>query len=82
MPLNIAILGLGGIARKMAYTVNKTEYAVLYAAASRGIEKANAFAKEFGAVKAFGSKGARRQSRFGLYRHSSRFSRRKRADVP
>lgn len=55
MPLNIAILGLGGIARKMAYTVNKTEYAVLYAAASRGIEKANAFVKEFGAVKAFGS---------------------------
>lgn len=55
MPLNIAILGLGGIARKMADTVNKTEYANLYAAASRSKEKADAFAQEFGCPKAYGS---------------------------
>lgn len=55
MPLNIAILGLGGIAQKMAYTVNKTEYAVLCAAASRSREKAEAFAKNFGCAKAYGS---------------------------
>ncbi len=53
--LNIAILGLGGIARKMAATVKGSENAVLYAAASRSIEKAEAFAKEFGAEKAYGS---------------------------
>ncbi len=53
--LNIAILGLGGIARKMAATVKESENAVLYAAASRSIEKAEAFAKEFGAEKAYGS---------------------------
>ena len=52
---NIAILGLGGIARKMAYTVNKTDFAALYAAASRSIDKAEAFAKDFGAKKAYGS---------------------------
>lgn len=53
--INVAILGLGGIARKMAATVNNAEYAVLYAAASRTAEKAKAFAEEFGAVKAYGS---------------------------
>lgn len=55
MSINIAILGLGGIARKMADTVNKTGFAKLYAAASRSMEKAEAFAKEFGAEKAYGS---------------------------
>ena len=53
--INVAILGLGGIARKMAATVNNAEYAVLYAAASRSAEKAKAFAEEFGAEKAYGS---------------------------
>ena len=55
MNIKVGILGLGGIARKMANTVNKTEGAVLYAAGSRDIEKAKIFAKEFGAEKAYGS---------------------------
>lgn len=53
--VNAAILGLGGIARKMAATVNNTDCAVLCAAASRTLEKAEAFAKEFGVGKAYGS---------------------------
>lgn len=55
MDIRVGILGLGGIARKMAYTVNKTEGAVLYAVGSRDTEKARSFAKDFGAAKAFGS---------------------------
>ena len=55
MDIKVGILGLGGIARKMADTVNKTEGAVLYAAGSRDIEKAKIFAKEFGVEKAYGS---------------------------
>ncbi|MCM1055564.1 MAG: Gfo/Idh/MocA family oxidoreductase [Bacteroides sp.] len=55
MDIKVGILGLGGIARKMADTVNRTEGAVLYAAASRSAEKAENFAKDFGAEKAYGS---------------------------
>lgn len=55
MEIKIGILGLGGIARKMAHTVNITDGAVLYAVGSRDIEKAKAFAKDFGAAKAYGS---------------------------
>lgn len=55
MDTKIGILGLGGIARKMAATVSLTEGAVLYAVGSRDIKKAEAFAKDFGAAKAYGS---------------------------
>ena len=50
-----AILGTGTIARKMAYTLNEMHGVCLYAAASRTTEKAQSFAKEFGAEKAYGS---------------------------
>ena len=50
-----AILGTGIIARKMAYTLNEMEGVRLYAVASRTAEKAEAFANEFGAEKAYGS---------------------------
>ena len=50
-----AILGTGIIARKMAYTLNEMEGVCLYAVASRTLDKAQDFAKEFGAEKAYGS---------------------------
>lgn len=54
--LNIAILGAGSIARKMATTVNMMEDHVrLAAVASRSLEKAQEFAKEFNIPKAYGS---------------------------
>lgn len=53
--LRMAILGSGNIARTMAVTINKMENIEAYAVASRDLEKANAFAKEFGFHKAFGS---------------------------
>lgn len=55
MEIKAAILGLGGIAQKMADTINKTEGVTLYAAASRSIDKALAFAEKYGAEKAYGS---------------------------
>lgn len=55
MEIKAAILGLGGIAQKMADTVNKTEGVVLYAAASRSLDKALDFAEKYGAEKAYGS---------------------------
>lgn len=55
MKIKVGILGLGGIARKMAHTVNITEEAELYAAASRSLDKAQTFAKEFSAERAYGS---------------------------
>ncbi len=36
---NVGILGLGNIARKMAFTINEMEEVNLYAVASRDIEK-------------------------------------------
>lgn len=53
--MNIGVLGTGSIARKMAYTINRMEDAVLYAVGSRSCQKAEAFANEFGAIKAYGS---------------------------
>lgn len=57
--MNIAIIGAGGIAGKMAETVNQLrkngEDVTLYAVGSRYMEKAMAFAEKFGATKAYGS---------------------------
>lgn len=55
MEIRAGILGLGGIARKMAHTINKTDGVTLYAVASRSIDKALDFAEAYGAVKAYGS---------------------------
>lgn len=52
---NWAILGCGKIANKFAEDLNQTEGANLYAAASRSMDRAEAFANTFGADKAFGS---------------------------
>ena len=53
--MNIGIIGAGNIAKVMAETVNGIEDATLYAIGSRNIEKAQAFAKDFGITKAYGS---------------------------
>jgi predicted dehydrogenase len=53
--MKVAILGAGSIARAMAATINGMDEAVNYAVASRTYEKAEAFAKEFGFQKAYGS---------------------------
>lgn len=53
--MNVGILGAGGIARKMAYTVNNMEGVTLAAIGSRSKEKAQAFADEFAIPKAYGS---------------------------
>ncbi len=53
--MRIGILGAGGIARKMAHTVNNMEDMQLAAIGSRSIEKAEEFAKEFGIPAAYGS---------------------------
>ena len=51
----MAILGAGSIAKTMARTVQKMDGVHMYAVASRSIERAEAFAKEFGIEKAYGS---------------------------
>lgn len=53
--MKIGILGAGGIARTMAYTVRNTKNAELAAIGSRSIGKAEIFAAEFGVPKAYGS---------------------------
>ena len=57
--VNVAILGAGHIARKMADTIRQMkchgDKVELYAVASRSLEKAEAFAREEGAVRAYGS---------------------------
>ncbi|NLZ68689.1 MAG: Gfo/Idh/MocA family oxidoreductase [Spirochaetales bacterium] len=53
--MNIGIMATGGIAKKMADTINLMDEVTLYAVASRSLEKANAFATEYGAEKAYGS---------------------------
>ena len=57
--MNVAILGAGAIARSMCKTVRGMKDAgrpvELYAVASRSQEKADAFAKEEGVLKAYGS---------------------------
>lgn len=52
--MNIGILGAGKIAITMADTVNGMEAVNLYAVASRDLERAEAFAKEYGVEKAYG----------------------------
>ena len=57
--IRFAILGAGHIAGKMAQTIRgmqaRGEDVALYAVASRSIEKAQAFAGEWGAARAYGS---------------------------
>ncbi|MCI7812655.1 MAG: Gfo/Idh/MocA family oxidoreductase [Robinsoniella sp.] len=53
--MNLAILGAGGIARKMAVTVAGMKEINAYAVAARQKERAAAFAQEFGFQKAYGS---------------------------
>jgi predicted dehydrogenase len=54
-PYRWGILGLGGIAHKVASDLKQIEGAILYAVASRSLEKAKAFAADFKAEKAYGS---------------------------
>lgn len=53
--LRVAILGAGGIAIKMAKTLRGMETAEAYAIAARDLGRAEAFAKEYGFTKAYGS---------------------------
>lgn len=53
--MKMGILGAGGIAVKMAYTVSKMQGVENYAIASRDLNKAKAFAKEHCVQKAYGS---------------------------
>lgn len=53
--MNIGILGTGSIARKMAYTINSMDGAVLYGVGSRTLDKAEMFANEFNAPNYYGS---------------------------
>lgn len=53
--LNVGILGAGGIAQKMAATLNGMENAGAYAIAAREQARADAFAEEWGFEKAYGS---------------------------
>ena len=52
---NIAILGAGHIAEKMAHTLQQMPRANSYAVASRSLEKAQQFAQRWGFSKAYGS---------------------------
>ena len=49
------ILGAGKIAEKFASALNYTEGAEVYAVASQDVEKAERFAKKFGAIRSYGS---------------------------
>lgn len=51
----IGFIGTGGIAIKMANTINGMENAECYAVGSRSLEKAQSFAREHGFSKAYGS---------------------------
>ncbi len=53
--MKVGILGAGGIAEKMAYTLGKMETAECAAIASRSIDKARQFADKFGIPKAYSS---------------------------
>lgn len=53
--MNVGIIGAGRIAATMANTLNGMEDANFYAIASRSLERAEKFAKDFGAEKAYGS---------------------------
>ena len=51
--MNVGILGAGQIAGTLAKTMAEMKTVKLYAVASRSLEKAEAFAKEHKAEKAF-----------------------------
>lgn len=51
----IGFIGTGGIATKMANTINGMENAECYAVGSRSLDKAQSFANEHGFSKAYGS---------------------------
>lgn len=53
--MKVGILGAGNIAGTMAETLNGMETAQAYAVGSRDLGKAEAFAREFGVEKAYGS---------------------------
>lgn len=53
--IKFSILATGSIAHKMAKTVKEMPNIELYACASRSLDKAKAFQKEFGFTKAYGS---------------------------
>lgn len=55
MAMKISILGAGNIAGTLAETMRQMEEVDCYAVASRSLEKAEAFAKEHGFQKAYGS---------------------------
>ena len=53
--MKIGILGCGAMAETFADTLRKMEGAECYAAASRTLERAEKFAREYGFDKAYGS---------------------------
>lgn len=53
--MKIGILGAGSIAHKMAETVRSMEKTEIYAVASRSLEKAEDFAKQYDIPKAYGN---------------------------
>lgn len=53
--MNIAILGLGAIAGQMAKAISFNPEAAAYACASRDLDRAQKFAREYGFQKAYGS---------------------------
>lgn len=53
--MKMAILGAGNIARKMAMTIKELDEVECYAVGARDFDKAQAFAKEHGFTKAYGS---------------------------
>lgn len=53
--INWGIIGLGKIAKKFAHDIKATKNAKLYGVASRSLEKAEEFAKEYDADRAFGN---------------------------
>lgn len=53
--MNVAILGAGRIAGTMADTLKEMKWVNSYAVASRSLQKAEGFAKEYGFEKAYGS---------------------------
>lgn len=54
-PIKMAVLATGRIAGVMAKTIKEMDCVVRYGAASRSLEKAEQFAKEYGFEKAYGS---------------------------
>lgn len=53
--MKFSILGPGGIAEKMAETIQKLDGVEAYAVASRSMDRAKAFADKWGFEKAYGS---------------------------